>query len=207
MNEKPMRLARTTRFVGGLALLLAFGPVAWGQSLGEAARKEKGAAAEGGPHWARLHRRRPEGLRRGRRGRQGCGRGAGQVDRGREVLGRQGREGGGGAGWGGRGRRDLLALPREGRTGRGGGRRGQAGAGRGRGAGRGARNPPAPAGRRPDAGPAARGHGRRPSGRRGRPGRRAERPRAGEEGPGGSRGGGPPQGGPAGLAQVVSRPA
>src|SRR3989442_9165185 len=44
-----MRLARTTRFVGGLALLLAFGPGAWGQSLGEAARKEKERRQKAGP--------------------------------------------------------------------------------------------------------------------------------------------------------------
>jgi hypothetical protein len=49
MKEKPMRLARTTRFVGGLALLLAFGPAAWGQSLGEAARKEKERRQKAGP--------------------------------------------------------------------------------------------------------------------------------------------------------------
>ena len=49
MNEKPMRLARTTRFVGGLALLLAFGPAAWGQSLGEVARKEKERRQKAGP--------------------------------------------------------------------------------------------------------------------------------------------------------------
>src|SRR6266581_1727100 len=49
MKEKPMRLGRTTRFVGGLALLLALGPAASGQSLGEAARKEKERRQKAGP--------------------------------------------------------------------------------------------------------------------------------------------------------------
>src|SRR6266581_8302673 len=49
MKEKPMRLGRTTRFVGGLALLLALGPGASGQSLGEAARKEKERREKAGP--------------------------------------------------------------------------------------------------------------------------------------------------------------
>ena len=44
-----MRLGRTTRFVGGLALLLALGPAASGQSLGEAARKEKERRQKAGP--------------------------------------------------------------------------------------------------------------------------------------------------------------
>src|SRR2546425_10275100 len=49
MKEKPVRLGRTTRFVGGLALLLALGPAASGQSLGEAARKEKERRQKAGP--------------------------------------------------------------------------------------------------------------------------------------------------------------
>ena len=44
-----MRLGRTTHFVGGLAFLLAFGPAASGQSLGEAARKEKERRQKAGP--------------------------------------------------------------------------------------------------------------------------------------------------------------
>ena len=44
-----MRLGRTTGFAGGLTLLLAFGPAAAGQSLGEAARKEKERRQKAGP--------------------------------------------------------------------------------------------------------------------------------------------------------------
>jgi Tfp pilus assembly protein FimV len=46
MMDKPMRFARVA---GGLALLLAFGPGASGQSLGEAARKEKDRREKAGP--------------------------------------------------------------------------------------------------------------------------------------------------------------
>jgi len=46
---KPMRIARMTQVAGGLALLLAFGPGASGQSLGEAARKEKDRREKAGP--------------------------------------------------------------------------------------------------------------------------------------------------------------
>jgi len=46
---KPMRIARMTQVAGGLALLLALGPGASGQSLGEAARKEKERREKAGP--------------------------------------------------------------------------------------------------------------------------------------------------------------
>src|SRR6266487_532809 len=49
MNEKPMRFARATHIAGGLVLLLALGPGASGQSLGEAARKEKERREKAGP--------------------------------------------------------------------------------------------------------------------------------------------------------------
>ncbi len=44
-----MRFARTVHFAGGLVLLLALGPAAPGQSLGEAARKEKERREKAGP--------------------------------------------------------------------------------------------------------------------------------------------------------------
>lgn len=44
-----MRFARTTSVAGGLVILLAFGPAVSGQSLGEAARKEKERREKAGP--------------------------------------------------------------------------------------------------------------------------------------------------------------
>src|SRR2546425_5611584 len=49
MKEKPVRLGRTTRFVGGLALLLALGPAASGQSLGGGGAQGKERRQKAGP--------------------------------------------------------------------------------------------------------------------------------------------------------------